>query len=123
MTFKERFIKIRVPPHIETHVCELDPPNERRLFWLVACTYGDLTQSYRNKYQAQEAIYRHFLALCLRDDLANGNYQFDDGPIPMDVVSGHLLHVVHQPLEVVNESAKYYSTTRGMGTKASRYHE
>jgi hypothetical protein len=87
---------------VEHHVCELDPPNERRLFWLVACSYGDLTQSYRNKVEALTVIYNHFLDLTLKEALESGEYVFDDSGIPTDSITDRMREVLQQPLQVVD---------------------
>jgi len=91
MTFRER-------RKIEYHSCDLVPPDEHRLFWLVKCSNGDLVKSERNKVQALALIYEHFLTLTLQQALADGTYEFDDSSID-DV---RLKEIAQIPLDVVD---------------------
>lgn len=64
---------------VDTHVATIDPPSPHRLTWLAVCSFGDFSQSYRNRVEAYDACYQHIKDAQLFNSLEQGTYQFDDG--------------------------------------------
>lgn len=61
------------------HTITIEPPNEQRLHWLVVCSHGDLSRSYRNRAEAYMAANGHIGEVILRAELEQGRYHFNDG--------------------------------------------
>jgi len=89
---------VRTKVDVEYHTVTIEPPNERRVYWLAVCSYGDMAISYRNRVESLEAAYAHIREKSLEAALASGEYRFDDSDIKEP--SQAMKVIMRSPLEI-----------------------
>lgn len=65
-------------PTITTHLVTIDPPDEYRPTYLVACSQLDLNRATFHQSEAQEIGHGHVVEVIRRAELAKG-YEFHEG--------------------------------------------